>query len=148
MSVQPQPWAIFNYYVQLMMTGGTKPLGGFFQVSGLTRPLLPGGLRSGSNPAMSTSLRGHGDVTLKRGVVDSSELWNWIGSVRTGDGAADRYTALITLRDEAGQPEQTWRLSGATPKRWSGPSLSGKGDGDVAIEELVLSAENITIVPR
>ena len=44
-----------------------------------------------------------GPITLKRGVVDSSDLWDWITQTRTtGVGAARDVT--ITLRDESGTP--------------------------------------------
>jgi phage tail-like protein len=81
-----------------------------------------------------------GDVTLKRGVVDSSCLWNWFSQVRhSGD-------VIITRLGTANHPIQAWRLRNAKPKKYTGPPLGGKG-GDVAMEELVLSAEAIEIVP-
>jgi hypothetical protein len=36
-----------------------------------------------------------------------------------------------------------WRLKNAMPIKWTGPTLTGKGGGDVAIEELVLSVEMV-----
>lgn len=85
------------------------------------------------------------DVTLKRGVVDSSCLWNWISQVRQSGGASE-HDVIITRLGAANRPIQAWRLRNAKPKKYTGPPLGGKG-GDVAMEELVLSAEAIEIVP-
>jgi phage tail-like protein len=87
-----------------------------------------------------------GDVTLKRGVVDSSDLWAWIRATRTTGVAAQR-DVVITLLDEAGKPAQQWKLRRVVPMKYTGPTLAGKGGGDVAMEELVLSAEGYEIAP-
>ena len=84
------------------------------------------------------------DVTLKRGVVDTSDLWDWITDARTNGSSAQR-DVTITLRDEANNPVQVYKLYSVTPKGYTGPTLSGKGAGDVAIEELVLAPETIEI---
>ena len=54
-------------------------------------------------------------------------------------------SVTITLRDEAGQPVQTWKLHGVIPLKWTGPTLAAKGGGDVAMEELVLSVEGLDL---
>jgi phage tail-like protein len=87
-----------------------------------------------------------GDVTLKRGVVDSSDLWAWIVDTRANGVEAQR-DVVITLRDEAGKPVQSWKLRNVVPMKYTGPTLAGKGGGDVAMEELVLSAEGYEIMP-
>jgi phage tail-like protein len=81
-----------------------------------------------------------GDVTLKRGIVNSEDLWEWIDETRRTGPLAKR-EVVITLLDEAGQGVQVWKLRGVSPMKWTGPTLAAKGGGDVAMEELVLSAE-------
>ncbi len=54
---------------------------------------------------------------------------------------------VITLRDEASKPVQKWTLRNAVPMKYTGPTLAGKGGGEVAMEELVLSAEGFEIAP-
>jgi phage tail-like protein len=85
-----------------------------------------------------------GDVTLKRGLVDSTDLWAWITQARTVGVAAQR-DVTITVRDEANNPVQIYKLFAVTPKGYTGPTLSGKGTGDLAIEELVLAPEGYEI---
>ncbi len=50
---------------------------------------------------------------------------------------------VITLLSESGERVQGWKLHGALPLRYTGPTLAAKGGGDVAMEELVLSAEEL-----
>jgi phage tail-like protein len=87
-----------------------------------------------------------GDVTLKRGLVDTSDLWAWISDTRTNGVDAQR-DVTITMRDEANNPVQVYKLYNVVPKGYTGPTLSGKGSGDLAIEELVLTAEGFEITP-
>ncbi len=68
------------------------------------------------------------DVTLKRGVVDTSDLWAWITDARTNGSSAQR-DVTITLRDEAGNSVQVFKLYSVTPKGYTGPSLVGKAAG-------------------
>lgn len=122
------PFSSYKYMLYVgMQPGPTKPLGRFQGASGLT-----------------LAMHKISNVTLKRGVVDSSSLWNWLTQVRTG--SAPRHDGVVTLRDETDNPVQSWKLSGAMPVKYTGPPLGGQSH-DVAIEELVLSAEMITFVP-
>ena len=84
------------------------------------------------------------DVTLKRGVIGSLDLYTWLNEVR--DGAQNQLkNVTIKLMAEDRQTEaMSWKLFNARPMKYTGPSLNGKGT-DLAIEELVLAAERITI---
>jgi phage tail-like protein len=61
------------------------------------------------------------------------------------DGPAAQKTVTITLLDEAHKPVQSWVLRGAIPMKYTGPTLAGKGGGDVAMEEIVLSGEALEL---
>ena len=83
------------------------------------------------------------DVTLKRGIIKSQDLWDWINLTRREGWTAQR-NVIITLMDEANEnPVQRWTLQNTVPIKYTGPSLNAKGGSDVAMEELVLSAEGI-----
>ena len=88
----------------------------------------------------------NGDVTLKRGVVNSKDLWDWMQAVRKTGVDAQR-DVTVTLRDEAGNNVQVWQLRSVVPMKYTGPTLAGKGGGEVAMEELVLSVEGYEIAP-
>jgi phage tail-like protein len=145
------PYPSYNYIVNL--NGPRDPnklLGGFSDVSGLETDIHISEYRDGNEaePHVRKIPGSHkvGDVTLKRGVVDSSDLWAWIKDTRTNGVNAQR-DVVITLRDEAANPVQKYTLRKAVPMKYTGPTLAGKGAGEVAMEELVLSAEGFEISP-
>ena len=151
MSDRVAPLPAYNFIVNL--NGPRNPnklLGGFSDVSGLETDVHISEYRDGNEaePHVRKIPGSHkvGDVTLKRGVVDSSDLWAWITDLRKNGVTAQR-TVTITLRDEKGQGIQTWTLRGVVPMKYTGPTLAGKGGGEVAMEELVLSAEGYDIGP-
>jgi len=131
----------YNYIIGFAGPHGIRmAIGGFSAVSGLlTFPVQKHGDKT-------IGLRKMPDVALKRGVVDSSSLWSWISQVRSGE-ATNRRDVIVILRDESNNPVQGWKLHNAIPAKYTGPTLAGKGGSDVAIEELVLSAEAIENVP-
>lgn len=143
------PYPAYNYLVDLKgPRDPAKPLGGFSDVAGLKTELHISEYRDGNDKAnyvhKYAGMHTSADVTLKRGVVDTSDLWAWITDARTHGSSAQR-DVTITLRDEANNPVQVYKLYAVTPKGYTGPTLSGKGAGDVAIEELVLAPETIEI---
>src|SRR5258706_8362451 len=145
------PLPAYNFTVDLAgPRDPNKLLGGFSDVSGLETDIHMSEYRDGNEhaPHVRKIPGSHkvGDITLKRGVVDSSDLWAWITDARTNGVKAQR-DVVITLMDEAGNPVQKWKLRGVMPMKISGPTLAGKGGGDVAMEELVLSAEGFEIAP-
>ena len=141
------PYGAFNFAVNLNgPIGEEQPLGGFSDVSGLTNETTIAEYRNGNEKVNHVrkvpGVHKVGDVTLKRGIVNSSDLWAWINQTRT-QGIAGKRTVVITLRDESGTPVQKWTLGGVVPMKYTGPTLAAKGGGDVAMEELVLSSESL-----
>jgi phage tail-like protein len=137
------PYGAFNFIVHI---ASTEPAGGFSDVSGLNTEMVVAEYRSGSSAenhvAKVPGLHKVGDVTLKRGIVNSADLWGWISAVRT-TGPKAKKDVTITLRDETGKDVQTWTLRRAMPLKYTGPTFAGKASGDVAMEELVLSSEGL-----
>jgi len=142
------PYPSYNYLVDLKGSRDPeKPLGGFSDLAGMKTELHIAEYRDGNDSANFVhkycGLHTTGDVTLKRGVVDTSDLWAWITDARTNGSSAQR-DVTITLRDEANNPVQVFKLYAVTPKGYTGPTLTGKS-GEIAIEELVLAPETIEI---
>jgi phage tail-like protein len=140
------PYGAFNYLVSL---GGADPnatIAGFEEVTGLALEIEFVEYRNGNEKPNTVrklpGLHKVGDVTLKRGVIGSDDLFAWIKAV--ADGTLDRRDVAITLLDEARAPVMTWLLREALPKKWTGPSLNAKGS-DVAMEELTLTSEGIDL---
>ncbi len=141
------PYGAFNFLVNLSGPfGPDEPLGGFSDVSGLGTELTVAEYRNGNERENHVrkvpGIHKVSDVTLKRGIVNSQDLWDWIDEARRTGPLAQR-DVVITLRDEAGQDVQSWILRGVIPLKYTGPTLAAKGGGDVAMEELVLSAEAV-----
>ena len=146
------PYGAFNFIVALGGDQGSgdegQIVGGFSDVAGLGFEVNYSEYRNGTerfNTARKVpNTHKVDDVTLKRGLVGSVDLFNWLKTVR--DGTADPRDISITLMDEARQPVATWRLHRAQPKKWVGPTLAAKGGGEVAMEELHLVHEGIEYV--
>jgi phage tail-like protein len=143
------PYGAFNFSVNLNSPGvdPASELGGFSDVSGLVTESVVAEYRNGNakeNHVKKIPLMHKvGDVTLKRGVVDSNEFFAWIKDTREKGYSAKR-DVTITLRDETGADVRKWKLQSVLPLKYTGPTLAGKG-GDVAMEELVLSSEGMVI---
>jgi phage tail-like protein len=137
------PYSAFNFTVSF----DGNPLdtfGGFSDVSGLMTELTVAEYRAGDDAENHVhkiqGVHKVGDVTLKRGLIDSSVIWQWIKQART-DGPVAKKTVVVRLLDEQRATVQTWSLYGVLPLKWTGPTLAGKGGGEVAMEELQLSCE-------
>jgi len=143
------PYGAFNYIVSLGGAQGEGSqgsiIGGFSDVSGLGYEVKYAEYRNGNEKFNTVrkvpNTHTLDEVTLKRGLVGSDDLFIWLKTVR--DGTADARTITITLLDEARQTVATWTLRRAQPKKWTGPTFAAKGGGDVAMEELHLVHEGI-----
>ena len=145
MANRDTPYGAFNYTVQF---ADAESFGGFSDVSGIGTELTIAEYRNGNerenHVRKVAGIHKVSDVTLKRGIVNSKTLWEWISESRTAGPAAQR-VVKISLLDEAHMPVQSWLLRGCVPMKYTGPTLAGKGGGDVAMEEIVLSAEGVEI---
>jgi phage tail-like protein len=120
---------------------------GFSEVTGLGAEITMAEYRNGDDKENHVrkipNINKVSDVTLKRGIIKSKDLWDWIDETRTSGWVAQR-DVTITLLDEARAGDVgRWSLRNTVPIKYTGPSLNAKGGTDVAMEELVLSAESI-----
>lgn len=145
MANRTTPYGAFNYLVNF---DGGEVFGGFSDVSGIGTEVTIAEYRNGNEKENHVrkvaGIHKVSDVTLKRGILNSKSLFDWISQTRTQGPAAQR-NVTITLLDEAHAPVQTWVLRGVIPMKYTGPALAGKGGGDVAMEEIALSAEAMEI---
>ncbi|PPD33526.1 MAG: phage tail protein [Methylomonas sp.] len=141
------PYSAFNYQVELEPGQGDQVDAGFSDVSGLNAEVTIAEYRNGNSKVNHVSkipgIHKSGDVTLKRGVIGAQNLWNWLDEVRQGKLTAKRNVSIKLLNEDRSETVVIWRLKNAMPIKWTGPTLTGKGGGDVAIEELVLSVEMV-----
>ncbi|MFL5653293.1 MAG: phage tail protein [Ktedonobacteraceae bacterium] len=145
MAGRDNPYVQFNFLVQLDDGADTAgPDAGFQEVSGIGMEITISEYRNGNDTENHVrkvnGLNKSTDVTLKRGIIGTLTLYNWLNDLRYGQQATR--TVTIKLLDEEHNPVFTWTLSKARIiKHTSGP-LSAKG-ADVAMEEMVIAYEKL-----
>ena len=113
----------------------------FSECSGLTSEAEPVEYREGADDHRVRKLSGlriDSNLTLKRGVTDSTELWQWRQAAL--DGRIDRRSGSLVLLDEARQPVLRWNFEGAWPVKWEGLPSNASGQ-EFAIESMELVVE-------
>ncbi len=139
------PYGAFNYLISLGDADEASVVGGFSDVSGLGVELNYSEYRNGNDPENTVrkvaNTFKNDDVTLKRGLIGSTKLYEWFK--RVGEGNYEPQNVRIMLLDEAREEVATFTLRNAQPKKWVGPTLAAKGGGEVAMEELHLVHEGI-----
>jgi phage tail-like protein len=146
MAQRDNPYGAFKFMVKLGNAGGEDTIvGGFSDVSGLGNEVKYSEYRNGNDKENHVrkvaNTNTTDDVTLKRGVIGDTRLFEWLRATR--EGHFDPRTVEVILHDEANNPVCSWKLQFAQPKKWVGPTLAGKGGGEVAMEELHLVAERV-----
>ena len=145
MAERSTPYGAFNYLVSF---DGGEIFGGFSDVSGIGSEVKIAEYRNGNEKENHVrkvaGTHTVSDTTLKRGIVNSKSLWEWMKQTRVAGPAAQK-TVTITMLDEAQKKVQSWVLRGVVPMKYTGPTLAGKGGGDVAMEEIVLSAQGFEV---
>jgi len=150
MAVQrDDPYGAFNFKVTITPGSGGEIKAGFSDVSGLSTEVTYADYRVGTDPANRPRkvplMYKAGDVTLKRGLAGGLDLFQWIDQVRQGRQDA-RATVVIELMSEDRSVVVTsWKLINARPSKYTGPTLAAKGGTDVAMEELMLVCEDVSM---
>src|SRR5205085_8842130 len=116
--------------------------------SGIGMKLTVAEYRNGNEKENSvrkiTGLNKSTDVTMKRGVIGSLNLYQWLDQIRNGDQNALRTVVIHLQNEDHTATVQTWKLLRARIiKHTSGP-MNAKGT-DVAMEEIVLAYERLEI---
>jgi|SRR5262252_5554815 len=145
-TLRERPYTQFNFLVDLGNGVTDGPQAGFQEVSAIGMEVAVAEYRTGNSKENSvmkiTGLNKATDVTLKRGVIGSLDLYNWLDQIRNGDQSALRTVVIKLQNEDHTAVVQTWRLLRARiVKHISGP-FNAQGT-DVAMEELVLAYERL-----
>lgn len=146
--LRDHPYAQFNFLVDLGTGNTDGPQAGFQECSGIGMTVDVIEYRNGNDKENSVrklpGLHRVGDVTLKRGIIGSLDLYQWIDQVRNGDVSAVRNVTIHLQSEDHTHIVQTWKLLRARiVKHVSGP-FNAKGT-DVAMEELTLAYERLEL---
>jgi phage tail-like protein len=104
--------------------------------------------REGTDPTTVRKLSGltkYGNVTLKKGLTDNMDLYNWRKQVVETGASAARKNVSIVLMDEEGADKARWNLVEAWPTKYDPSGFNAKGN-EVIIETFELVHEGITRV--
>jgi phage tail-like protein len=89
----------------------------------------------------------HSNVTLKRGLAVSNELFKWYQKMEeallTGK-PVELKKVTITLNATAGKQSMRWTLADAFPVKWSGPAYKAS-EAAVAIESIEFAHHGISV---
>ena len=143
-----RPYAQFNFLVDLGTGDTVSVQDGFQECSAIGMNVDVVEYRNGNDRENGTrkltGLARYDDVTLKRGVIGSLDLYQWLAQIRDGDAQALRTVTIQLLAEDHAEVVQTWKLVRARiTKHVSGP-LNAKGH-DVAIEEITLAYERLEL---
>lgn len=144
--LRDRPYVQFNFHVNLGDGVTNTPQAGFQEISGIGMEVTITEYRPGNyafnNVIKTAGLNKATDVTMKRGVIGSLDLYRWLDEVRNGASTGLRTVTVELKSEDRSTTVQTWRLINARiMKHVSGP-LNAKGT-DVAMEELTLSYERL-----
>ena len=84
----------------------------------------------------------YGNLTLKWGITDSTELYEWRKQVEDGNTMEARKNVAIILLNEVGEPASRWEFRQAWPTKYDAPDLNATGN-EVAIENLEVCHEGM-----
>jgi phage tail-like protein len=144
--LRDRPYAQFNFLVDLGNGVTDGPQAGFQECSGISMSVDVAEYRNGNDKANEvrklTGLARYSDVTLRRGVIGSLDLYEWLNEIRNGDVNAVRNVTVQLQNEDHSSVVQTWKLVRARIiKHTSGP-LNARAT-DVAMEELTLAYERL-----
>jgi phage tail-like protein len=140
------PFTSFNFAVEINRGEDGHPLvnAAFAECDGLEMNLEVKTIREGGSNDRQIRLNGmvaYGQLTLKRGMTDSFDLWSWFH-----DSVNDprlRANAEVALLAADGVTERArFVLSRCVPVKLKAPALNAK-DGQIAVEELQVAYETL-----
>lgn len=141
-----RPFLQFNFRLALRLAGASEPLcgGEFSEIDGLEMTMEPKTIREGGGNGRQIHLAGpvsYGQLTLKRGMTDSLDLWDWFERLQTerslrADGEIEMLSA------DRQRPTVIYALRGCIPVMLKGAAMNA-ADGAVAVEEMQIAYETL-----
>ena len=120
--------------------------GGFSEVTGFDASIDVMEYREGDmvqTPMKMPGLKKYGNITLRKGLADTTVLYDWITAGIEGE--VERKTITITLLDQTESPVASWQVLNAWPVKYTGPDFNATSS-EVAIETLEVAHEGMTRV--
>ena len=80
------------------------------------------------------------NITLKRGITDAMDMWQWRKLVEEGKLDEARKNGSVVMYTQAGAEIARWDFINAWPSKLTGPTANAQNN-EVAIEELEITHE-------
>ncbi len=135
------PATSYKFHVQV----GSISEAAFAECSGLQAEVLVEEYTQGGANDVVYKLPGRArfsNVTLRRGVCYSDELWNWWRAALSGQVV--RKNVTIVLYNQKGDTIVQWTLVDAFPVKWVAPQLRAS-DNTAAVEALELAYQQVLL---
>jgi phage tail-like protein len=116
---------------------------GFSEVSGLNLEIEVQEYREGGLNEFVHKRAGsakYTNLTLKRGITVTHELWDWYWHVT--QGIIQRKNLSVVLMDSAGEERVRWNFEQAYPVKWTGPDLRATAN-ELAVESLEFAHQGL-----
>ncbi len=144
--LRERPYVQFNFLVDLGTGTTDGPEAGFQECSAIGMEVTVSEYRNGNEKENSvrkiTGMNKSSDVTLKRGVIGSLNLYQWLNEIRNGNQNAYRTVVVQLQNEDHTAVVQEWKLLRARIIKYNCGPLNAKGT-DVAMEEMVLAYERL-----
>lgn len=134
------PLGKFRYKVEI--EGVTA--GGFTEVSGFDASIDVIEYREGDmvqTPMKLPGLKKYGNITLKKGVMDTKALYDWMAVGLEKN--VKRATVTITLIDINGENAASWQVIKAWPTKYTAPDFNATSS-EIAVDTLEIAHEGMT----
>jgi phage tail-like protein len=138
------PYRGFNFHVEIDNT----TVASFSEVSGLTAEGDAVDYREGMDRVNSVrklpALRKYSPVSLKNGIIQDMEMYDWYAAVAAGDPVKSRRNGKIVLCDEAQTPVIEFHFVKGFLNKLEGPHLVASSN-EVAVQTAEIVHEGLTI---
>jgi phage tail-like protein len=136
------PYRNFRFKVEI---DGIQLTGGFSEATIPDSTTDPVDYREGTDSPFQRKLSGltkYGNITLKKGLTDSMDLYNWRKSVEDAGAIKARKSMSLILVDEEGNDQSRWDIVNAWPTKYSSSGFSAKAN-EVVIETFEIVHEGV-----
>ena len=134
------PYGGFRFRVEIL---GLQ-VGGFSEVSGLDREVTVEDFREGgvnTHTHKLATVTKYPNLTLKRGLADAAELWQWHQDVV--NGRIEKRQINVVLIDVRSRDVWRWVFEKAFPVKWSGASFNAATSA-VFVESVEFAHDGVT----
>src|SRR5258705_3298282 len=112
--LRDRPYVQFNFLVDLGIGSTDGVDAGFQEVSGIGMEVTVAEYRNGNEKESSvrkiTGMNKSTDVTLKRGVIGSLNLYSWLNDIRNGNQASLRTITVQLMAEHHSTAVMPWTL--------------------------------------